>query len=135
MVDALPEEGTTRGCGVGGQLCGFMLLQQGAFAAVHALADPHARASARPLGLDRRLPAGRPCDGDRIFRWYYEIFNGGGQGDINNGLAAQSVDGRVWGRAALLVGLFFAFLTARSTVDEGSELPHRVEEPRPALTG
>ncbi len=71
-----------------------------------------------------------------IFRWYYEIFNGGGQGDIYNGLAAQSVMVGVWGRAALLVGLFCAFLTARSTVDDDPvESDTAREAPRPALTG
>ncbi|MGH3762170.1 glycosyltransferase family 87 protein [Actinophytocola sp.] len=52
-----------------------------------------------------------------IFRWYYEIFYGK-HGGIYDGLAAQAVMVGVWGRAALLVGLFYAFLVARSTVDD-----------------
>jgi len=53
-----------------------------------------------------------------IFRWYYEIFYGK-HGGIYDGLAAQAVMIGVWGRAALLVGLFYAFLTAESTMDDG----------------
>jgi uncharacterized membrane protein len=52
-----------------------------------------------------------------IFRWYYEIFYGE-NGGIFDGFAAQAVMIGVWGRAALLVGLFYAFLMARSTVDD-----------------
>ncbi|HEV7647179.1 MAG TPA: hypothetical protein VGP26_03370 [Actinophytocola sp.] len=52
-----------------------------------------------------------------IFRWYYEIFYGK-HGGIYDGLAAQAVMVGVWGRAALLVGLFYVFLFADSTVDE-----------------
>jgi uncharacterized membrane protein len=52
-----------------------------------------------------------------IFRWFYEI-GYGKHGDIYQGLAAQAVMIGVWGRAALLAGLFFAFLSARSTVDD-----------------
>jgi uncharacterized membrane protein len=52
-----------------------------------------------------------------IFRWYYEIFYGK-HGGIYDGLAAQAVMVGVWGRAVLLVGLFYAFLVARSTVDD-----------------
>jgi uncharacterized membrane protein len=52
-----------------------------------------------------------------IFRWYYEIFYGK-HGGIYDGLSAQAVMVGVWGRAALLVGLFYAFLVARSTVDD-----------------
>ncbi|MFI7677127.1 glycosyltransferase family 87 protein [Actinophytocola sp. NPDC049390] len=49
-----------------------------------------------------------------IFRWYYEIFYGE-HGDILDGFAAQAVMIGVWGRAALLVALFFAFLSAKET--------------------
>jgi uncharacterized membrane protein len=55
-----------------------------------------------------------------IFRWYYEIFYGK-HGGIYDGLAAQAVMVGVWGRAFLLVGLFYAFLTAESTVEEASD--------------
>jgi len=52
-----------------------------------------------------------------IFRWYYEIAYGGHSG-IYDGLAAQAVMVGVWGRAALLIGLFCVFLTARETFRE-----------------
>jgi uncharacterized membrane protein len=52
-----------------------------------------------------------------IFRWYYEIFYAK-HGGIFDGLAAQAVMVGVWGRAALLIGLFCAFLTARETFRE-----------------
>jgi hypothetical protein len=52
-----------------------------------------------------------------IFRWYYEIFYGK-HGGIFDGLAAQAVMVGVWGRAALLIGLFCAFLTTRETFRE-----------------
>jgi uncharacterized membrane protein len=51
-----------------------------------------------------------------IFRWFYEI-GYGKHGDIYQGFAAQAVMIGVWGRAALLAGLFAAFLSAQSTVD------------------
>jgi uncharacterized membrane protein len=64
-----------------------------------------------------------------IFRWYYE--NGWGHhGGIYDGFAAQAVMIGVWGRAALLAALFFAFLSARSTVDDEQLLP--AKEPVPA---
>jgi uncharacterized membrane protein len=71
-----------------------------------------------------------------IFRWYFEIFYGK-HGGIYDGLAAQAVMVGVWGRAVLLVGLFYVFLTAKSTVDE-DPLPASVDPPpdrQPAVTG
>jgi uncharacterized membrane protein len=71
-----------------------------------------------------------------IFRWYFEIFYGK-HGGIYDGLAAQAVMVGVWGRAALLVGLFYVFLFADSTVDE-DPLPSGVDPPpgrETALTG
>jgi hypothetical protein len=52
-----------------------------------------------------------------IFRWYYAI-NNGLPSTVYDGFAAQAVMIGVWGRAGLLVGLFVAFLAARSTVDD-----------------
>jgi uncharacterized membrane protein len=52
-----------------------------------------------------------------IFRWYYEIYNGKHSG-IFDGLAAQAVMVGVWGRAALLIGLFCAFLTTKESFRE-----------------
>ncbi|WP_073480221.1 hypothetical protein [Streptoalloteichus hindustanus] len=51
-----------------------------------------------------------------IFRWYYAIVVGAPSG-VYDGFAAQAVMIGVWGRAALLAGLFVAFLAADSTVD------------------
>lgn len=65
-----------------------------------------------------------------IFRWFYEIFYGQ-RGGIFDGLAAQAVMVGVWGRAALLVGLFYAFLVARSTVDDDPDTDPEGGEPDP----
>lgn len=54
-----------------------------------------------------------------IFRWMY-LFSSGQPYGIHDSLTAQAVMIGVWGRAALLVGLFVAFLAARSTVDAPS---------------
>jgi uncharacterized membrane protein len=65
-----------------------------------------------------------------IFRWYYG-YQYASAGGIFDGLAAQAVVIGVWGRAALLIGLFFAFLNARSSVSS-SELPspdNRLDRP------
>jgi len=112
-------------------LCGFLLL--------HKVHSPQYTLWLIPMFVLLRIRwgwivaylAADLAMGIGIFRWYYEIY-GGGQGDIYEGLAAQSVMVGVWGRAALLIGLFFAFLTARSTVDEETAEPEPVEEP--ALT-
>jgi uncharacterized membrane protein len=53
-----------------------------------------------------------------IFRWYYEVWVEGGKSGIYDNFAAQAVVIGVWGRAALLVGLFVAFLAARPTTDD-----------------
>lgn len=116
-------------------LCGFLLL--------HKVHSPQYTLWLIPMFVLLRIRwgwivaylAADLAMGVGIFRWYYEIFNGGGHGDIYNGLAAQSVMVGVWGRAALLIGLFFAFLAARSTVDEETTEPDEAQEQRPALTG
>ena len=51
-----------------------------------------------------------------IFRWLYLNMTGQ-SGGIHDGFTAQALMIGVWGRAALLVGLFFAFLAARSVGD------------------
>jgi uncharacterized membrane protein len=53
--------------------------------------------------------------GTGIFRYYYAITYGKPYG-IYDGLAEQATVIGVWGRAALLVGLFFAFLAAPSAI-------------------
>ncbi|HEU5473074.1 MAG TPA: glycosyltransferase 87 family protein [Actinophytocola sp.] len=67
-----------------------------------------------------------------IFRWYFEIMSSGATG-INDGFAAQAVMIGVWGRAALLVGLFAAFLAARLTFDK-DDAP-AVPPPEPVRAG
>lgn len=52
-----------------------------------------------------------------IFRWLYLVDTGRPSG-IDDGFAAQALVIGVWGRAALLIGLFVAFLAARSAVDD-----------------
>lgn len=61
-----------------------------------------------------------------IFRWYYEI-GYGRHGGIYDGFAAQAVMIGVWGRAALLVALFFAFLAARTTWEDQVDVPARAD--------
>jgi uncharacterized membrane protein len=57
-----------------------------------------------------------------IFRYYYAITFDRPYG-IYDGLAAQATAVGVWGRAALLAVLFFAFLWSRSTADEVDTSP------------
>jgi uncharacterized membrane protein len=52
-----------------------------------------------------------------IFRWYFDMYYADGNG-IYDGFSAQAVMIGVWGRAALLVGLFVAFSSARSTFED-----------------
>ncbi|MFB9565844.1 glycosyltransferase family 87 protein [Saccharopolyspora hordei] len=70
--------------------------------------------------------------GISIFRWMYLNMAGEPSG-VHDGFTAQALMIGVWGRAALLVGLFVAFLAARSTVDNtGAVGPGRVLPGRPA---
>jgi uncharacterized membrane protein len=55
-----------------------------------------------------------------IFRWYYQVFYGQ-HSNVFEGFAAQAVMVGVWGRAVLLVGLFFAFLSAKETFEQEQE--------------
>jgi uncharacterized membrane protein len=50
-----------------------------------------------------------------IFRWYYHL-NQGLPAGISDGLAAQAVAVGVWGRAALLIALFWVFLHSPTTL-------------------
>ncbi len=59
-----------------------------------------------------------------IFRWLY-LNMIGASNEIHSSYAAQAVVIGVWGRAALLVGLFVAFLAARCPVDDDEEAPRR----------
>jgi hypothetical protein len=60
-----------------------------------------------------------------IFRYYYAITFNKPYG-IYDGWAAQATALGVWGRAALLAVLFFAFLWASSTVDDVDTSPAAV---------
>ncbi len=103
-------------------LCGFLLL--------HKVHSPQYTLWLVPMFVLLRIKWGwilayfvaDLAMGIGIFRWYYEIFYGK-HGGIYDGLAAQAVMVGVWGRAVLLVGLFYAFLTAGSTVDEPATGP------------
>nr|WP_239573920.1 glycosyltransferase 87 family protein [Actinokineospora baliensis] len=59
-----------------------------------------------------------------IFLWFAQIAARQPSG-IYEGFAAQAVMIGVWGRAALLVGMFIAFLSAKDTVDEPVPSPAR----------
>ena len=65
-----------------------------------------------------------------IFRWYFDMYYTDNAG-IYDGLSAQAVIVGVWGRAALLVGLFVAFLSARSTVEDHDTADDTVGGVRP----
>jgi hypothetical protein len=98
-------------------LCGFMLL--------HKVHSPQYTLWLLPMFVLLRIRwgwivayfAADLAMGIGIFRWYYEIYYGK-HGGIFDGLSAQAVMVGVWGRAALLVGLFCAFLTTRETFRE-----------------
>jgi len=64
-----------------------------------------------------------------IFLWFARIAAKEPAG-IYEGFTAQAVMIGVWGRAALLVGLFIAFLISRSTVDEPDPVAPRLESSR-----
>jgi uncharacterized membrane protein len=111
-------------------LCGFLLL--------HKVHSPQYTLWLVPMFVLLRIRWGwiaayfiaDAAMGIGIFRWYYEI-GWGKHGGIFDGLAAQAVMVGVWGRAALLAALFFAFLHARSTVDDELAAP----EPDPLRSG
>ncbi len=98
-------------------LCGFLLL--------HKVHSPQYTLWLVPMFVLLRVHLGWAIAyyiadfamGVGIFKWYHAI-------DVNkattiyDGFTAQAVMIGVWGRAALLVGLFIAFLNARSTVDD-----------------
>jgi uncharacterized membrane protein len=96
-------------------LCGFLLLYK-----VHS---PQYSLWLLPMFVLLRIRLGwvlgyflaDAAMGIGIFRWYWEIeFNR--PSGIYDSFATQAVVIGVWGRAALLTGLFFAFLAARHTL-------------------
>ena len=94
-------------------LCGFLLL--------HKVHSPQYTLWLLPMFVLLRIRWGWILSylvadlamGIGIFRWYYMISTQ--QIDIRDGFAAQAVVIGVWGRAALLVGLFYVFLMAKET--------------------
>ncbi|MET1073798.1 MAG: hypothetical protein ABWY11_14225 [Umezawaea sp.] len=107
-------------------LCGFLLL--------HKVHSPQYTLWLVPMFVLLRIPLGWAfayfaadlAMGIGIFRWYYAIEFGQPAG-IYDGFSAQAVVIGVWGRAALLVALFYVFLRARDTVTEDDEEPPVVE--------
>jgi uncharacterized membrane protein len=98
-------------------LCGFLLL--------HKVHSPQYTLWLVPMFVLLRIPLGWAfayfaadlAMGIGIFRWYYAIeFNH--PAGIYDGLAAQAVVIGVWGRAALLVALFYVFLRARDVTSD-----------------
>lgn len=97
-------------------LCGFLLL--------HKVHSPQYTLWLVPMFVLMRVKWGWIAGyfaadfamGVGIFLWFGEIAGDRPVG-IYDGFAAQAVMVGVWGRAALLVGLFIAFLVNRSTVD------------------
>jgi hypothetical protein len=95
-------------------LCGFMLL--------HKVHSPQYTLWLIPMLVLLRIRwgwiaayfAADLAMGIGIFRWYYEVFYGT-SGGMADGIALGAVLVGVWGRAALLVCLFFAFLKAPET--------------------
>ncbi|WP_307795879.1 glycosyltransferase 87 family protein [Amycolatopsis sp. 195334CR] len=98
-------------------LCGFLLL--------HKVHSPQYTLWLLPMFVLLRIPWGWIVSyliadlamGIGIFRWFAVLGEGAGVG-IYDGFAAQAVAIGVWGRAALLVALFFVFLRAEPVVRE-----------------
>ncbi|MFN2496372.1 MAG: hypothetical protein ABR608_10775 [Pseudonocardiaceae bacterium] len=107
-------------------LCGFLLL--------HKVHSPQYTLWLLPFLVLLRVPWGWIAGylaadlamGLGIFRWYYQLSQGLPAG-IADGLAAQAVAVGVWGRAALLIALFWVFLHSRSTVT-GPEPPRSASQ-------
>ncbi|ALG15728.1 glycosyltransferase family 87 protein [Kibdelosporangium phytohabitans] len=115
-------------------LCGFLLL--------HKVHSPQYTLWLVPMFVLLRVHIGWAISyyiadfamGVGIFTWYHAI-------DVNkattiyDGFTAQMVMIGVWGRAALLVGLFIGFLNAKSTVDDDPVPEFLPGVPRPATLG
>jgi hypothetical protein len=101
-------------------LCGFLLL--------HKVHSPQYTLWLVPMFVLLRVPLGWAfayfaadlAMGIGIFRWYYAIEFGQPAG-IYDGFSAQAVVIGVWGRAALLLTLFFVFLKARDVTSDDDE--------------
>ena len=96
-------------------LCGFLLL--------HKVHSPQYTLWLLPFLVLLRVhwgwiagyPAADLVIGLGIFRWYYHL-NHSLPAGIADGLAAQAVTVGVWGRAALLIALFWVFLHSQATL-------------------
>ncbi|WP_246256808.1 glycosyltransferase family 87 protein [Amycolatopsis anabasis] len=115
-------------------LCGFLLL--------HKVHSPQYTLWLLPMFVlvRVRLPwvfayfAADLALGIGLFRWFGALQTGHGSG-IYDGFAAQAVMIGVWGRAALLAGLFFAFLAAEPVRPREPRLPRGRGPVRPAAGG
>ncbi|HEY2764259.1 MAG TPA: hypothetical protein VGJ13_09650 [Pseudonocardiaceae bacterium] len=107
----------------GAMLCGFLLL--------HKVHSPQYTLWLLPFLVLLRVQwgwivgylAADLAMGLGIFRWYYQI-NQGLPSGIADGLAAQAVVVGVWGRAALLVALFWVFLNNSDVRRAAATLQH-----------
>ncbi|NBH11803.1 DUF2029 domain-containing protein [Amycolatopsis sp. SID8362] len=112
------HEGTYPWIGVSASmLCGFLLL--------HKVHSPQYTIWLVPMFVLMRIRLGwvvayyvaDAAIGIGIFRWFNSQVDGRYSG-IYEGFAAQAVMIGVWGRAALLVGLFVAFLSSKPAFEE-----------------
>lgn len=129
------REGTYPWVGVSAaMLCGFLLL--------HKVHSPQYTLWLVPMFVLLRVHWGWVAAyfaadlamGIGIFRWYHAIGTGLPSG-IFDGFAAQAVVIGVWGRAALLLALFFVFLRSEVTFAD-RRFPRREQpEPEPVPAG
>ncbi len=115
-------------------LCGFLLL--------HKVHSPQYTLWLVPMFVLLRIPLGWAfayfaadlAMGIGIFRWYYAIEFGQPAG-IYDGFSAQAVVIGVWGRAALLVALFYVFLRSRDVTSDDDAEERPVLDRTPAYEG
>jgi uncharacterized membrane protein len=118
----------------GAMLCGFMLL--------HKVHSPQYTLWLVPMFVLLRVPlrwafayfAADLAMGIGIFRWFYAIEFGQPAG-IYDSFSAQAVMVGVWGRAALLVALFVAFLKARDVTSDDDDDGGLLGQAAPRETG
>ena len=97
-------------------MCGFLLLHKVHSPQYTLWLLPFLVLVAVPWGWVAAYLVADAAMGIGIFRWFALNMSGEPNG-IHDGFTAQALMIGVWGRAALLVGLFVAFLNARSSVD------------------
>ncbi|MBE9374702.1 DUF2029 domain-containing protein [Saccharopolyspora sp. HNM0983] len=101
-------------------LCGFLLLHKVHSPQFALWLLPFFALVSVPWGWVAAYLLADAAMGIGIFRWFYLNMTGEANG-IHDGFTAQALMIGVWGRAALLAGLFLAFLNARSAVDPPSD--------------